>query len=318
MNTSMRAYINAEGAPLTMTELPVPTPGPQEVLVRTRAAALNNADLTGSGEEHIAGFEFAGEVLEIGADGPTGLRGARVMGIAAGAFAEVVVAHRRHVIVLPDSLSFVDAATLPTALSTEYGALSLAGVGPGTSVLVTAASSGIGLMGVQVAKALGAGPVIATTRSPGKRHLLDRVGADITVVTSAEDLATATQNATAGAGADVVLDHIGGDGLGDAVEAARDGGQVISVGRLAGPRGSVDLFTLARRHVTLRSVSYGLTPASVLGDLFVALDSTVLPAVAEGGIRAVVDRSYNFDEAPAALERLASGQAEGKVVLRLN
>jgi NADPH2:quinone reductase len=317
VSSTMRAYVSTDAAPLILTNRPVPAPGPDEVLVRTRAASLNNADLTASGDGNIAGFEFAGEVVEVGSDAPAHLRGARVMGIAAGAFAEVVVAHHRHVVVMPEALPFDEAATLPTALATEHGALTLGSVGPATSVLVTAASSGLGLIGVQVAKALGAATVVATTRSPGKRPLLERVGADAIVVTSREDLAAGTRDATGGDGADVVLDHVGGDHLADALEAACDGGEVISVGRLGGARASIDLFVLARRHVRLRSVSYGVTPPSVLGDLFDALAPVVLPAVTDGRIRAIIDRSYDFDEAHAALERLASGQAEGKVVLHL-
>jgi NADPH2:quinone reductase len=317
MSSSMRAYVSGDGTPLALTDQPVPAPRAEEVLVRTRAASLNNADLTPSGPEHIAGFEFAGEVIEVGSHVPAQLRGERVMGIAAGTFAEFVVAHHRHVIRLPDGLSFDEAATLPTALTTEHGALTVGCVGPDASVLITAATSGIGLIGVQVAKILGAAPVVASTRSAHKRSLLERVGADAVVVTSAADLASETKNATDGAGAQVVLDHVGGDDLAVAIEAACDGGEVISVGRLGGARASIDLFALARRHITLRSVSYGLTPPSVLGDLIDALVPAVLPAVADGRIQAVIDRSYAFDDADAALERLASGQAEGKVVLHL-
>ena len=317
MSSTMRAYVSGAGTPLTLTDQPVPTPGPDDVLVRTRAVALNNADLTPSGEDHIVGFEFAGEVVEVGSGVAADLRGARVMGIAEGAFAEVVVAHHRHVIRLPEGLSFDAAATLPTALTTEYGALSLGRMGPETSVLITAATSGIGLLGVQIAKTLGA-TVVATTRSPDKSGLLERVGADAVVVTSREGLVAGTKDATGGEGASLVLDHVGGDGLADAIEAARDGGEVISVGRLGGARASIDLFCLARSHVTLRSVSYGLTPPAVLGDLVDALAPVVLPAVADGRIRAVVDRAYAFGDAHAALERLASGEAEGKVVLVLD
>ena len=277
MTSTMRAYVNSDAAPLALTDRPIPVPGPEEVLVHTRAASLNNADLTGSGEEHVAGWEFAGDVPEVGAEAPVHLRGARVMGIAAGAFAEVVVAHHRHVVVLPETVPFDEAATLPTALTTEHGALALGNVRPGMTVLVTAASSGIGLIGVQVAKALGAATVVASTRSPTKRGLLQRVGADTVVVTAVEELAAGTQDATRGQGAQLVLDHIGGDDLADAVKAACDGEEVISVGRLGGARGSIDLFALARRHVSLRSVSYGLTPPSVLGDLFDALIPAVLP-----------------------------------------
>ena len=319
MSSTMRAYVSGENTPLTLTDRPVPTPGHDEVLIRTRAAALNNSDLTPSGDDHIAGFEFAGDVIEVGADAPAQLRGARVMGIAAGALAEIVVAHHRHVVVMPETLSYEEAATLPTALATEHGALTLGEVGPATSVLITAASSGIGVVGVQLAALLGASTIVATTRSPQKSSLLEQLGAHAVVVaTGGGGLAAGVRAATGGDGASVVLDHIGGDALTDAVEAASDGGNVISVGRLGGARGSLDLFTLARRHVTLRSVSYGLTPPSVLGDLFDGLTPAVLPALADGRIRAVIDGAYAFDDARSALERLASGRAAGKVALNLD
>jgi NADPH2:quinone reductase len=185
-------------------------------------------------------------------------------------------------------------------------------------VLITAASSGIGSIGIQLAKLLGAPTVVASTRSLQKAALLEEIGADAVVVVSAdEDVAAGTRRATEGRGARVVLDHVGGDRLGDAIEAACDGGDVISAGRLGGARGSLDLFTLARRHVTLRSVSYALTPPSVFGDLLDGLRPVVLPAVADGRIRAVIDRTYSFDDAFTAVDRLASGEVCGKVVLRL-
>jgi NADPH2:quinone reductase len=314
----MRAYVSGENTPLTLTDRPVPTPGHDEVLIRTRAAALNNSDLTPSGDDHVAGFEFAGDIIEVGADAPAQLRGARVMGIASGALAEIVVAHHRHVVVMPETLSYDEAATLPTALATEHGALTLGEVGPATSVLITAASSGIGVMGIQLAALLGASTIVATTRSPQKSSLLEQLGANAVVVTTGGDLAAEVRAATGGDGARMVLDHIGGDALADVVEAASDGGNVISVGRLGGGRGSLDLFTLARRHVTLRSVSYGLTPPSVLGDLFDGLTPAVLPAIADRRICAVIDSAYAFDDARSALERLASGQAAGKVALNLD
>src|SRR4051812_39230246 len=318
VSSTMRAYVSGENTPLTLTDRPVPTPGHDEVLIRTRAAALNNSDLTPSGDDHVAGFEFAGDIIDVGTDAPAQLHGARVMGIASAALAEMVVAHHRHVVVMPETVSYEEAATLPTALATEHGALTLGEVGPATSVLITAASSGIGVVGVQLAALLGASTIVATTRSPQKRSLLEQLGANAVVVTTGEDLAAGVRAATGGDGARVVLDHIGGDALADAVEAASDGGNVISVGRLGGARGSLDLFTLARRYVTLRSVSYGLTPPSVLGDLFDGLTPAVLPAIADRRIRAVIDSAYAFDDARSALERLASGQAAGKVALNLD
>jgi NADPH2:quinone reductase len=317
MTENMRAYVGGQDVPPHLADVPRPTVGAGEVLVVNHAAALNNADLTAAGDERVAGFEFAGVVEDVGAGVPQDLRGARVAGIASGTLAEVVIAHHRHVFRLPDTISFEVGATLPTAFSTELGALTLAGVRAGTSVLITAASSSLGLVGIQVARLLGAERVVGTTRTPGKADLLREVGADAVVVTSREDLAEATRSATGGWGADVVLDHVGGDQLDAAVAAARDGGDVVSVGRLAGGQATLDLFAIARRHVRLQSVSYGLTPPEVLGDLLDLVTDQVLPALVDGRLRAVVDRTYALEDAGLAFDRLASGAAAGKVVVRI-
>ncbi|ASN40860.1 alcohol dehydrogenase [Arthrobacter sp. 7749] len=297
--------------------LPIPAPGADQLLVRTRAVALNNADLDRSGAEHIAGYEFAGEVIDVGADLDPSLIGTRVAGTAPAAFAQYVRVHHRHVITLPDALSFEDAASLPTALLTESGALSVAGIGPGDSVLITAASSGIGLIGVQLARLRGVTPVIATTRSAHKRELLEQLGADIVINTLEQDVVPTVLSATNGRGATAVLDHIGADMIAATIPATSSGGKMISVGRLSGSMATVDLFALARHRVTLHAVSYGFTPPEVIGDLLGDLASQVLPALATGRFTAVVDSVVPLASAAAALERLGSGQAMGKIVLRM-
>ncbi|MGY4858595.1 quinone oxidoreductase family protein [Cryobacterium sp. AP23] len=317
MNTAMQVYLVGKGTPFRLGERPVPVPGHDQLLVRTRAVALNNADLTPAGEDHIAGYEFSGEVVELGVGVDASRRGQRVAGTTVGAFAEFVLVHQRHVLPIPDGLSFADAAALPTALLTEYGALALAGVGAGDAVLITAASSGIGLIGVQIARLFGATPVIATTRSPRKRALLESVGADVVIATSEDDLVGAVLEATGGTGVAVVLDHVAGGMIAAAVPATRTGGQIVSVGRLSGAEATVDLYALAARAVTIRSVSYGFTPPSTIGDLLDAVAARVLPAVADGRIRAVVDRVLPFAQAQAGLDRLRSGEAEGKIVLTM-
>ncbi|WP_200919733.1 quinone oxidoreductase family protein [Rathayibacter sp. Leaf296] len=313
----MRAITNHTGTP-EVVDRPAPILTALQVSVQVRAVSLNNGDLSSTGAE-IAGFEFSGVVNAIGDAVPAALLGARVMGIAEQAFAEIVVADHRHVIPVPDALGWTDAAALPTAVSTEYGALRRAGLIRGDSVLVTAATSGIALIGLQVARALGADVVIGTTRTAERAELLRRAGADEVVVLEDDaDLADAVRAFTNGAGADVVLDHVGGAGLAAAVEAARSGGSVVSVGRLAGPTAEIDLFRLARQRVTLRSVSYGLTPPEILGELFAGVSEELLGAVAAGRVRPIVDRTYAFDDVASAYERLASGSAEGKVVLELS
>ena len=312
----MRAHIATPNSSTTrVEERPTPVPGPDHVLVRVHAIALNNGDTKPIDEPGVLGFEFAGEVAAASAEGPA--VGTRVMGIAEGAAAEYVVAHRRHLLAIPAGLSTVEAAALPTALSTEYGALRRAGIAQGDSVLVTAATSGIALQAISVARALGASSVIGTTRRDQAVELVARAGADHVIVTSRQDLVETAHELTGGIGVDVVLDHIAGDALGEAVQAARSGGTVISVGRLAARTAELDLFALARRRVTVASVSYGLTPPEIIGDLFDGVAADLMPAVANGSLRPVLDGIWNVDRLDEALDRLRDGEAEGKIVLTL-
>ncbi len=316
--TTMRAYVTVPGSPVpTLEDRPVPSPGADELLVRVEAAALNNGDLAPVDDRRVPGFELAGRVVEVGDHADPDLVGTRVMGIAEGAFAEHAVVHRRHVLPVPGAMTSTAAATLPTALTTEYGAARRAGVHPGDAVLLTAATSGIALVGLQVVRVLGATTVIGTTRSADRRQLLARAGVDHVVVTDEQDLARRTRDLTGGHGVDVTLDHVAGPLLDQAVASTRTGGSVVSVGRLSGPTAEIDLFALARRAVRLQSVSYGLTPASAIGDLVDGVTTDLLPALREGDLRPVVDSVHPFDQLGAALDRLRSGRAEGKVALHL-
>lgn len=312
----MNAYVASPGHDVPhLSRRPVPTPAAEEVLVRVHAAALNNGDLAPVEEETVPGWEFSGEVVAAGDDVDGAVVGQRVMGISAGSFAEYVTAHRSHVVPVPDGLDAAAAATLPTGLMTECGAVARSGLASGDSVLITAAGSGIGLLGIQVARHAGAALVIGTTRNLSRRALLERAGADHVIVTASDDMAATTRTLTDGAGADVVLDHVGGDTLDEAVQAARIGGSVVSVGRLAGGTARLDLFALARRRVLLQSVSYGPTPPSIIGDLLDEVSARLLPAVADGNIEPFLDRVFAFDQLGAALARLRSGEAEGKIAL---
>jgi NADPH2:quinone reductase len=314
----MRAYTARPGSTHpTLDTRPVPAPGPEEVLIRVLGVALNNGDLSPVDRPQIPGFEFAGEVTVAGAEADSELAGQQVMGITTGAFAEYVVAHHRHIVPIPPGLDAPTAATLPTALTTEYGAARRAGVQDGDTVLITAATSAIAVMGLQVVRHLGAATVIGTTRNASRRAFLTGAGADHVIVTSTDDLAEATRSYTGGRGVDVVLDHIGGNTVDQAIQAARVSGTVVSVGRLASGRADIDLFALARRQVLLQSVSYGLTPPEVLGELFDSVTADLLPGVVDGSICPRVDSIHPFDQLPQAMDRLRSGQANGKVALTL-
>jgi len=322
---TMSALFGGVGPVWQRREVPVPQVGPGQVLVGARAVALNNADAAmlaaadpttgGTGREYVAGFEFAGEVVAVGdgVDGP--IVGERVMGTSPKSFAEYVLADHRHVVRVPDKVPFDVACALPTGLSTEHGALATAGFRPGFSVLITGATSSIGLIGVRIAKVLGASTVIATTRSADKRELLERSGADTVVVTSEQDLTRAVLDATGGDGVDVVLDHVGGRTFADCLPATRVDGRVVNIGRLDTAASTIDLDTLSYRHLRVVGVSFGFGRAAELGAVIAAAGEDLLPAVADGRIRPLIDSTHTFDTADRAAERLRTHRAHGKIVM---
>lgn len=204
-------------------------------------AMLAESDPTngGHGNEFIAGYEYAGEIAAVGEDATNWHVGDKVMGTYPNAFAEYLVADARYVLKLPDSLVPEIACALPTALLTEFGSLRIAGFEAGQSVLITGATTGIGLIGVQIAKALGASNVITTTRANEKRALLRSLGGGVVINTAEENLTEAVLAATDGKGADVVLDHVAGQTFADCLPATVVDGHVVNIGRLAGPAATI-------------------------------------------------------------------------------
>ncbi|WP_407547829.1 zinc-binding dehydrogenase [Streptomyces sp. Pv4-95] len=325
MPATMTALFGGTGPEWTPRRTPVPEAGSGQVVVRTRAVALNNADASmlaaadrtsgGTGEEYQAGFEFAGEVTAVG-DGVDGFAvGSRVMGTTPGSFAQYVLADHRHVLPVPDELGHEEACALPTGLLTEHGALTLAGFRAGQSVLITGATSGIGLLGVQIARALGASRIVATTRSAAKHDLLKRAGADTVVVTGEQELTGTVLDTTGGEGVDVALDHVGGRTFAACLPATRTDGAVVNIGRLDRTSSTIDLDALAYRHLRVRGVSFGFTRAAELGAVIATAGRELLPAVADGRVRPLIDTALSFDAADKAAERLRSHQAQGKIIL---
>ena len=326
--TTMRALVGGVGPEWEVRELAVPTPGPGQILIRVHAAGLNRADLymlegsynpnTKTSSVYTAGLEMAGEVAAVGPDVTSVGVGDRVCGAGLGAFAEFALLDRRHAIALPESASWSEAAALPVGLATEYDALvTQAGFTAGNSVLVIGAATAIGLIAVQLATAFGASLVIATTTSDAKEHALKEIGADVVINSKIENLAEAVSAATGGAGVDVVLDHVGGDLFAHTLGATRVGGTIVNIRRLGGPQATIDLNQLSFRRLHLLGRTFSIRTPDELADVCAALVPDVLPAVADGRVRPVVDRVFTFDDAHKAADYLRSNQAIGKVVLEM-
>ena len=328
MTQTMRALVGGVAPDWELHDVEVPTPQAGQVLVRIRAAALNRADLymlegsynpnTKTTHVYTAGLELAGEVEAVGEGIGRLAVGDRVMGSTLGAFAPFAVIDELHAIEVPAGLDWSDAAALPVGLSTANDALvTQAGFVGGDTVLVTGASSSMGLLAVQLAKALGAKRVLATTTNDAKVDHIKAAGADIVINTAGEALAEKATQATDGAGVDIVLDHVGGQLFADLLPATRIGGTIVNIGRLAGPSCTINLDQLAFRRLHVRGTTFSVRSAEERGEVCAALVPDVLPAVADGRIKPIIDRVFPFAEAQSAADRMRSNQAAGKLVLTL-
>jgi NADPH2:quinone reductase len=325
----MRALvIDGEQGTCALAHRPDPECGPTEVLVEVRAAGLNRGDLlmrlgkyapTGANwnvAHDRLGYDMAGTVRVVGASAHGVHVEQAVMAMVGGACADLVAVDHRLLLPVPDGLDWVRAAALPAALATEYDALAVRGrLRAGDVVLVTGGATGIGLVGIQLARAFGAATVITTTRDAGKAPLLRELGADVVVDTAGESPFEVIRDATQGHGFDVCLDHVGGRVLEQAVAAAATNARIVQIGRLAGTLATVDLDQLAKRRVELIGTTFRGRRMPELAKLTSAVRDKVLPLVAKGSVRPVIEAEFPISRAEDAMALLRTTSTTGKVVL---
>jgi NADPH2:quinone reductase len=318
--------IKAPGGPdmLVPEQRPVPTPGEGEILVKVAAAGVNRPDVMQrmgqypppKGAPDIPGLEIAGTVAACGSGVTRWGEGDQVMAlVVGGGYAEYCLAHESHALPVPQNLTLIEAAGIPETFFTvwhnvfERGALR-----SGETLLLHGGSSGIGTTGIQLAKAFGA-RVIVTAGSAEKCEACRRLGADVAVNYKTEDFVAATKTATGGAGADVVLDMVGGDYIERNYEAAAVEGRIVQIAFQGSPRATVDFrrIMLKRLHhtgSTLRSRS-----VADKGAIARAIEEKVLPLIAAGRVRPVMDQTFPLAAAAAAHARMEAGLHIGKIVL---
>jgi putative PIG3 family NAD(P)H quinone oxidoreductase len=324
----MRAVIvSRPGGPevLVTRNLPAPEPGPAEIRVRVRAFGVNRADLLqrrglypapADAPQDIPGLEFAGEVDRAGA-GATLRPGERVMGIAGGGtYAEYVVVPSGLAVPVPPRLSFTVAAAVPEAFVTAHDALRRADVGGGTWVLVHAIGSGVGIATLQIAGAWGA-HVIGTSRTADKLARARALGLDIGCHTGTQDFVAVTREATDGAGADAAIDLVGGTQVTRTLQALREGGRLVLVGLTAGATAELDLGLLLRRRLRLEGTVLRARSRIEKAAAVAAFADGVLPLLASGAIRPVVDRVFPFDAIADAHRVMEANATFGKLVVEV-
>lgn len=321
---TMRALLPSPDGPQLST-LDRPSPGPGQVLVRVRAAPLNRADLAmlrGAAHGSVGGMgaplglEWAGEIAALG-EGVTDWKvGDRVMGASGGAFADYALGHTALIHAIPDGLDFAQAATMPVAIQTMHDAIATHGaLTPGQSVLILGATSGVGLMGLQIARELGAGLVIGTSSSPDKAARLPEFGAGLVLSTNDDGWPDQVLAATDGKGVDVVVDMLAGPLVNAAMRATRIGGRIVNVGRMAGMRGEVDFDLHAMRRITYVGVTFRTRSGREVIELVARARADLAPAMAAGRLTIPVDACFDLADASAAFAKMAANRHFGKIVL---
>ena len=326
----MKAVVFAgKGGPevVEVREVPDPRPGRGEVLVRVRAAAMNRADLLQRRgvyppprgyREDMPGLELAGEVAALGEGATLWNPGDRVMAIAAGeAQAELAVAHERMLVRVPDGLSWEQAGAVPEAFVTAHDALfTLGGLRPGWTVLVHAAGSGVSTAAIQLARAAGA-TVIGTSRTAEKLEKARGLGLDhgIRVGTEEPRFADEVKGITGGRGVPLILDFVGASYAAENLAALGGGGRIVVIGTMGGPRATVDLGLLMRSRGSI--VGTVLRPRPIEEKIRATQDFAreVVPLLAAGKVKPVVDAALPLSRAREAHERMEKNDSFGKIVL---
>jgi NADPH:quinone reductase len=312
---------------LGVRDLPQPRPKPNEVLVKVRAAGLNRADLTTArGLPHGAhggigapvGIEWAGEVVETGAEVGGYRPGDRVMCSGTGGYAEYAVSDWGRVNAIPDGMNFERAAVLPVALITLHNALVTAGrLREGESVLIQGASSGVGLMGLQIAKLRGAKPVIGSSTNDARRAQLNEFGADLTVDTRDPAWPQQVLDATGGKGVDLVVDMLSGPVVTQTMKATALLGRIVNVGRLAGTKAEFDFDLHALRRIDYIGVTFRTRTIEEVREITRRMRADLWDAVTAGKLTLPIDRRFPLDEAPAAHAHMRENKHFGKIVLTM-
>jgi len=330
MLSGMRAVvITRPGGPevLELREVEEPLPGPEELLVRVRAASLNRADLLqrrglypappGAPAE-IPGLEFAGQVEARGGQAGAFAPGDRVMGIlGGGGQAERVVLHHRLCMPVPAGLGWAEAAAIPEVFLTAYDALLIRGrLARGETALIQAAASGVGTAALQLAGAAGA-RAIGLARSAHKRRLLEEAGLGPVLDPADERVADRVLQASDGRGVDVVLDVIGAAAWPLHSRVLREGGRIVVIGVMGGSRCEVDLGVLMRKRATLAGSVLRARSLDEKAALTREFAARVLPLFAQGRLRPWIDRVLPLREVREAHARMERNENVGKIVLAI-
>jgi NADPH:quinone reductase len=322
----MKAYIYGANGP-AIADVAKPAPKGTQVLVRVRACGLNRADLgmtkghvhgSAGGVGTVLGMEWAGEVAEVGPQARGVKPGDKVMGSGGAAFAEYALADHGRLFRTPSNMNFEEAATLPVALATMHNAVVTNGaLQPGQSVLIQGASSGVGLMALQIAKHKGARLVIGSSTNAARRARLKDFGADLAVDSSDAGWVDRVLDATGGEGVDLIVDQVSGKVANQNLAATRIKGRIVNVGRLGGTHADFNFDLHAARRINYIGVTFRTRSIEEIREIFDEVRKDIWPTVESRKLQLPIDKVFSFDDIGKAFEHMETNRHLGKIVVTL-
>jgi NADPH2:quinone reductase len=308
---------------IAVVDVPEPVDDGGSILVDVRAAGVSFPDLLQTRGRYqirpeppfVPGLELAGSVRSAPADSPF-RPGDRVCGMGQGVLAEVAVARPNQLFALPEALDWAEGAALVMNYQTAvFCLLHRGGLRAGESVLVLGASGGVGTSGIQVAKAVGAGPVIGLVSTHDKAEVAAEAGADHTVIV-ADGWKDRVLDLTGGRGVDLVYDPVGGDRFLDGIRSLARFGRLVVVGFAAGTIPEVRVNRLLLRNVSVVGAAWGEAMAQD-PTLPGRIHDELLPMIESGAVKPPIGAVVDLEDGVEAFRLLDERRAVGKVVVRI-
>ncbi|TWD80793.1 putative PIG3 family NAD(P)H quinone oxidoreductase [Kribbella amoyensis] len=325
----MRAVV-CEGAGgvevLTVGEIEDPAAGAGEVVIEVVAAGVNRADLLQRqgfyppppGAPGTIGLEVSGRIAEVGPDVDGWKVGDECCALlAGGGYAEKVLVPAAQVMPVPEGVDLVSAAALPEVVATVWSNVFMtAQLKEGETLLVHGGSSGIGTMAIQLAVAHGA-RALCTVGNTEKMDFCTRLGADVAINYKEAEWASVVKEATAGAGADVILDIMGAKYLTDNVKSLAFDGRLVVIGMQGGTKGELDLGRLMSRRGSITGTGLRFRSVEDKGRILTDVVGHVWPLIEAKKVRPIVHSTFALAEVARAHETLEQSAQIGKVLLTL-
>jgi NADPH2:quinone reductase len=328
MPTTMQAAVLGESG-VEVRDIAKPEPKPNEVLIRVRASSLNRADLlVALGHQHGSvggvgariGLECSGEVAAVGSDVKDIKAGDRVMGSAPGGFAEYVITDAGRVNRIPgNNMTYEQAACFPVALQTMHNAVVTAGrLKRGETILMQGASAGVGLMGMQIAKLMGASLVMGTSTNAARRARLKEYGCDVAIDSSDPNWPKEVKKATGDKGVNLIVDLVSGGVANGNLEAAAILGRIVNVGRLGGMKGEFDYDLHALKRIDYIGVTFRTRSIDEVREINRLLRADLWPAIEAGTLSLPIYKTYKLADIADALAVMRANQHFGKIVINVS